>query len=72
MDSGSIEILYVPPANHIAGEQKEDVTLSDAWIVDQPVVIPAGKVLKIEPGTVVLLKQGRLDRRRRPTSGRGH
>jgi hypothetical protein len=29
-DSGSIEILYVPPANHIAGEQKEDVTLSDA------------------------------------------
>jgi hypothetical protein len=58
LDSGSIEILYVPPANHIAGEQKEDVTLSDAWIVDQPVVIPPGKVLKIEPGTVVLLKKG--------------
>ncbi len=58
LDSGSIEILYVPPANHIAGEQKDDVTLSDAWIVDQPVTIPAGKVLKIEPGTVVLLEKG--------------
>lgn len=57
-DSGSIEILYVPPANHIGGEQKEDVTLSGAWIVDQPVVIPPGKVLRIEPGTVVLLKEG--------------
>ena len=30
VDSGSIEILYVPPANHLAGEQKEDVTLSGA------------------------------------------
>ncbi len=58
VDSGSIEILYVPPANHIAGEQKEDVTLSGAWIVDQPVVIRPGKVLRIEPGTVVLLKKG--------------
>jgi len=57
-DSGSIEILYVPPANHIAGEQKEDVTLSDAWIVDGKVTIPAGKVLKIEPGTFVLMNKG--------------
>jgi hypothetical protein len=58
LDSGSIEILYVPPANHIAGEQKADVTLSDAWIVDQSAVIPSSKVLRIEPGTVVLLKKG--------------
>ncbi|MEN6424397.1 MAG: right-handed parallel beta-helix repeat-containing protein [Phycisphaerales bacterium] len=58
LDSGSIEILYVPPANHIAGTQGEDVTLSDAWIVDQPVVIPSGNVLRIEPGTFMLMKQG--------------
>jgi hypothetical protein len=58
LDSGSIEILYVPPANHIAGEQKEDVTLSDAWIVDQTMTIPAGKVLKMDPGTVVLMGKG--------------
>ncbi|MCU0915264.1 MAG: right-handed parallel beta-helix repeat-containing protein [Planctomycetes bacterium] len=58
MDSGSVEILYVPPANHLAGQQKQDVTLSGAWTVDQPVTVPAGKVLTIEPGTVVLLKKG--------------
>jgi len=58
VDSGSIDILYVPAANHIAGEQKENVTFAGAWIVDQPVTIPVGKVLKVEPGTVVLLKKG--------------
>jgi parallel beta-helix repeat protein len=57
-DSGSIEILYVPPANHLAGELKDDVTLSGAYIVDQTVTVPAGKVLKIEPGTVVLMNKG--------------
>ena len=58
VDSGSIEILYVPPANHIAGEQKGDIALSGAYIVDQTVTVPAGKVLKIEPGTVVLMSKG--------------
>jgi hypothetical protein len=57
-DSGSIEILYVPPANHLAGELKNDVTLSGACLVDQTVTVSAGKVLRIEPGTVVLLKKG--------------
>jgi len=58
VDSGSIEILYVAPANHLAGEQQADLTLSGAYIVDQTVTILAGKVLKIEPGTVVLVKKG--------------
>ncbi len=58
VDSGSIEILYVPPANHIAGQLKDDVTLSGACLVDQTVTVPAGKVLKVEPGTVVLMKKG--------------
>jgi len=57
VDSGSIEFLYVPPANHMAGVQKDDVTLSGAYIVDQTVTIPTGKTLQIEPGTVVLLKK---------------
>lgn len=55
MDSGSIEILYVPPANHLAGVQTEDLTLSGAWIVDGKMTMPAGTVLKIEPGTVMLM-----------------
>jgi len=57
VDSGAIEVLYVPPAHHLAGEQKADLTLSGAWIVDQTVTVPAGKVLTIEPGTVVLMKK---------------
>jgi hypothetical protein len=58
LDSGSIEILYVPPANHITGELKENVTLSDAWIVEGKMTVSVGKVLKVEPGTVVLLNKG--------------
>ncbi len=57
-DSGSIEILYVPPAKRITGEQKKDVTLSGAGIVEGKMTVPAGKVLKVEPGTVVLLNEG--------------
>jgi hypothetical protein len=58
LDSGSIEILYVPAANHLTGVQEDNVALSDAWLVDGKVTVPAGKVLKIEPGTVVLMAKG--------------
>jgi hypothetical protein len=58
VDSGSLEVVYVPPANHLAGQLKEDATLSGAYIVDQTLTVPAGKVLEIEPGTVVLIKKG--------------
>jgi len=58
VDSGSIAVVYVPLANHLAGELPEDVTLSGAWIVEDTVVVPAGKVLKVEPGTFVLMKEG--------------
>jgi hypothetical protein len=57
-DSGSIEILYVPPANHLGGELSEDTVLAGAYIIDQTVTLPAGKVLTIAPGTVLLLKPG--------------
>jgi hypothetical protein len=58
VDSGSLEILYVPPTSHLAGDLKGDLTLSGAYIVDQTMTVPAGKVLKVEPGTVVLMKKG--------------
>jgi hypothetical protein len=58
LDAGSIEILYVPPANHIAGEPQEDVTLSGAWIVEGKMTIPKGKVLNVQPDTTILLKKG--------------
>ena len=58
VDSGSLEFLYVPPANHIAGLLQDDATLSGAVIVDQTATVPAGKVLRIEPGTTVIMKKG--------------
>ena len=57
-DSGSIEILYVPASNHLVGELEEDITLADAYIVAGTVTVPKGKVLKVEPGTIVLMDQG--------------
>lgn len=56
VDSGSIEIVYVPPANHIAGELTEDTIWSAAYILEDTIVVPAGIVLSIEPGTVILMK----------------
>ncbi len=58
VDSGSIEIVYVPPANHLAGTLDQDIILSGAYIIDKTVTVPAGKVLTIEPGTVVLFQEG--------------
>ncbi len=56
VDAGSMEIVYVAEANHISGELTEDLTLSGAYLVEDTVTVPAGRVLQIEPGTVVLLE----------------
>ncbi len=58
VDAGSLEIVYVPPANHIAGALTEDTVLADAWIVEDTATVPAGTVLTVEPGTVILMKEG--------------
>lgn len=58
VDSGSMQILYVPAANHLAGELTDDSILSGAWVFDDAVVVPAGRLLTILPGTFVLMKQG--------------
>jgi parallel beta-helix repeat protein len=58
VDSGSVEIVYVPPANHLAGELAQDTVLAGAYIVDETVTVPDANVLTVEPGTVLLLKKG--------------
>jgi hypothetical protein len=58
VDSGSMQVLYVPAANHLAGELMEDTTLRGAWVLDSAVVVPFGRVLTVQPGTFVLMKQG--------------
>lgn len=56
VDSGSIDIVYVPPANLISGELAEDTTWSGAVILEDSVVVPAGVVSSVEPGAFVLAK----------------
>jgi len=56
IDSRIVEIMYIPAANNISGELTENTTWSGACIVEDTVVVPAGMVLKIEPGTMVLMK----------------
>ncbi|MFC1604190.1 GLUG motif-containing protein [Planctomycetota bacterium] len=56
VNSRTVEIMYVPPANHAAGELIGDMTWSGAYIVEGSVAVPAGMVLRIEPGTIVLMK----------------
>jgi hypothetical protein len=48
-------LLYVPPTNLIAEELTGDTTWSGTITVEGTVVVPAGIVLTIEPGTVVMM-----------------
>jgi len=56
LNSRTVEVMYIPAANHVSGELIGDMTWSGACIVEDTVVVPAGMVLKIEPGTIVLMK----------------
>ena len=56
VNSRTVEIVYVPPANHVAGELLGDMTWSGAYIIEDTMIVPADMVLKIEPGTTVLMK----------------
>lgn len=58
VDSGSLEVVYVPEENHLAGELVEDVNLAGAWVLDDAVTVPPEKTLAIQPGTFVLMKKG--------------
>ncbi|MFZ2149457.1 MAG: hypothetical protein WAV28_19780 [Sedimentisphaerales bacterium] len=55
-DSGSIDFAYAQPANQVAGELTQDTTLSGTCILEDTVIVPSGRVLNIEPGTAVLMK----------------
>jgi len=58
VDAGFVEIIYVPPANHMEGTLTEIVTLSGAWVFEESVIIPDETALIVEPGTVILMKPG--------------
>ena len=52
----TVEIMYIPAANYFSGELIENTTWSGACVVEDTVTVPADTVLKIEPGTTVLMK----------------
>ncbi len=56
VNSRTVKIMSTSQANHASGELIGDMTWSGACIVEDAVVVPADMVLKIEPGTIVLMK----------------
>jgi hypothetical protein len=55
--SRTITIMYIPATDNVTGELTEDTTWAGACVLEGTVVVPAGVVLKIEPGTMVLMKE---------------
>jgi len=56
VNNRTIEIMYVAEVNNATGELTENTTWSGVCVVEGTVVVPAGVVLKIEPGTMVRMK----------------
>ncbi|MHC4325030.1 MAG: right-handed parallel beta-helix repeat-containing protein, partial [Planctomycetota bacterium] len=56
VNSRTVEIMYVPPANRASGELLGDMTWSGACIIEDAVIVPADTILKIDRGTMVLMK----------------
>ncbi len=56
LDSESKDFKYAQAANLIVDELTQDTTWSGTCILEDTVIVPSGKVLNIEPGTVVLMK----------------
>ena len=54
--SRTVEIMYIPAANYFSGQLTENTTWSGACVVEDTVIVVADTVLKIEPGTTVLMK----------------
>jgi len=57
LDVNSIDIMYIPPENHVAGELAEHTSWSGAVIMDESVIVPTDVNLVIDPGTFVLMQE---------------
>ncbi|MCH8194228.1 MAG: hypothetical protein IIA65_09470, partial [Planctomycetes bacterium] len=58
VDANSIDIVYLPPDNHLSGELIEDTTLTGAWLLDDTLSVPKDVTLSITPGTWILMTEG--------------
>ena len=58
LESATVEIIHVPPANHLSGQLAESTTWSGAYLLGGVFVVPAGLTLAMEAGSVILMKEG--------------
>lgn len=58
VDSGSIQVVYLPAENSLTGELTTDTTLRGAWLLEDIVTVPSETALTVEPGTFVFMGQG--------------
>jgi len=58
VDSNSIDVVYVPDANHVTGTVDANTIWSGAYVMEGALTVPAGRVLTMEPGTWILMKNG--------------
>jgi parallel beta-helix repeat protein len=58
VESGAIEVLYVPPSNRLGGALTGDAVWSGVYLLEEDVTVPAGVCLAVEPGSVILLGPG--------------
>ena len=58
LESDSVEVIYVSDDAHVSGAVDVDSVWSDVRLLEGVVEVPEGVVLRIEPGTMVLMKPG--------------
>ncbi|MBP8304338.1 MAG: right-handed parallel beta-helix repeat-containing protein [Phycisphaerae bacterium] len=58
VDSNSMDIVYVPAANHVTGVLDANALWSGAYVLEGTLTVPAGRVLTLDPGTWVLMGEG--------------
>jgi hypothetical protein len=58
VDSNTLDVVYAPPANHVTGTVDANTVWSGAYVLDGTLTVPTGRVLTIQPGTWVLMKDG--------------
>ena len=59
IDTGTVEIVYIPPDRRLGGEVAQETVWSadpSPYIVEETVVVQPGAILRIEPGTKLFLR----------------
>ncbi len=58
VDTGAIEIIYLPESSRAGGTLDEDTTWAGALLVEESVTVPANISLNVDPGATIFLREG--------------